>query len=204
MNKAAEENVRVEATAIDISKVACAITKDVMGDRARVSKGNIAKMTRFLEELDPIERGSQDMVLLNYVLQYTPIEEVLIEANRVLKPGGRLLITNFKPKNTMRWNEFWTNVRAAWEAGRQRTFGHGRLYELARYFVLFFRHAIGIIKFARSIDRDVRLGIIPENPASDELNQLLEQYGFRLISEQETHHQAAYQLYAEKVSETES
>lgn len=102
----------------------------------------------------------------------------------------------------MRWNEFWTNVYASWAEGREKGFEHGRLYELARYFLLFFRHPLGIIKFAMYIDRDIRKGIIPENPDAGDLTKLLEESGFKLIAPAEdTHHGAAIRVYAEKIKD---
>ena len=205
MQEAEEKKINIQATAIDLSKVACTIARKVcekFGNLVQVSKGNITKMTKYLENIDPIKPGTQDIFFLNYVLQYAPIEEVLKEVNRVLKIGGRVLITNFKPKKSMRWNEFWTNVSASWVAGREKKFGHGRAYELARYFLLFFRHPFGIVKFAMDIDRDIRKGIIPENPDKGDLAKLLEKCGFNLIDPPEdTHHQAAIRVYAEKIKD---
>lgn len=201
LSTAKEKGVPIDATAIDLSETACAIAKDVCGDQARVTKGNIASMTRFLEDVAPIQPGSQKLVFLNYVLQYAPIEEVLMDTNRVLEKGGRVLITNFKPKKSMRWNEFWTNVRASWDCGKNKTFGRGRLYEMARFFLLFFKRPFGIVKFAMDIDRDVRKGIIPENPDLDKMKALLENHGFNVLLAEDTHYHAAIRLYAEKVSD---
>ncbi len=206
MLRADAEKIKVKATAIDLSKAACAIAGAActkFGDRVSITKGNIAKMTRFLEDADPIKPASQKLVFLNYVLQYVPIHDVLKETNRVLEKGGRVLIANFKPKKSMRWNEFWTNVRASWKAGREKKFGHGRLYEMLRYFLLFFRHAIGIIKFAVNIDRAVEEGIMPVNPDKEELTALLEKYGFKVLLAEDTHHQAGLRFYAEKVRDLE-
>lgn len=204
MRRAAQENLDVRATAIDISKAATTIAKAAVkkefGGRVTVTKGNLVKMTRFIEDGDALPLGSQHLVTLNYVLQYVPIEQAFLEINRVLAPGGRLLITNFKPKESMRWNEFWTNLRAARECGRQRMFGHGQLYEVGRYLLMFLRHPVAIVWFAMAIDRDVRRGIIPANPDQAELAALLERYGFRLRAPaEETHQQAAYRFYAEKI-----
>jgi len=206
MQRAENEKLNIRATAIDLSKVACTIAKNVckrFGDSVQVTKGNIARMTNYLENVDPLKPGSQDLVLLNYVLQYVPLEEVLMETNRVLRMEGRILITNFKPKESMRWNEFWTNVHASWACGKEKKFGHGRLYETARYFLLFFRHALGIVKFAADIDRDVREGIIPENPDKDKLVELLEKYGFEVMLIEDTHHHAALRFYARKTRNLE-
>jgi len=203
MQRARKEELDAEVTAIDLSKAACATAKAVIqkefADRVTVTKGNLVKMTRFLEDSDPVKPGSQKLVFLNYVLQYVPIERALAEINQVLEVGGRLLITNFKPKESMRWNEFWTNFRAAWECGKNKKFGHGRFYEFARYLLMFLRHAVGIVKFAMDIDRDVRNGIIPENPNKEQLMVLFENYGFKVLISEDTHQHAALRFYVEKV-----
>jgi len=206
MQRARTEGLDVAVTAIDLSKAACATAKAVMqnefADRVTVTKGNLVKMTRFLEDVDdPIKPGSQKLVLLNYVLQYIPIERALAEINKALEVGGRLLLTNFKPKESMRWSEFKTNLRAAWECGKVKKFGHGRFVEVLRYFWKFFCHPIGIIRFAMEIDREVREGIIPENPDKDELMALLEKHGFKVLVSEDTHQHAALRFCAEKVKD---
>lgn len=206
MQRARKEGLDAEVTAIDLSKAACVTAEAVMqnefADRVTVRKGNLVKMTQFLEGDDgPISPGSQKLVFLNYVLQYIPIERALAEINKVLEVGGRLLITNFKPKESMRWSEFKTNLRAAWECGKVKKFGHGRFVEVLRYFWKFFCHPIGIIRFAMEIDREVREGIIPENPDKDELTALLEKHGFKVLIAEDTHQHAALRFYAEKVKD---
>ncbi|PIS30917.1 hypothetical protein COT42_02180 [Candidatus Saganbacteria bacterium CG08_land_8_20_14_0_20_45_16] len=206
MKEARVRAIDLKATAIDISYTAISIARSVCQEliemeKVLISRGNMAKMTRSLDDIDAIGPGSQKVVCLNYVLQYIPIDEVLDQAHTVLADDGLLLITNFKPKKTMRWHEFWTNWRASWNYGKANRFGHGRWYEIFRYIFLFLRHPIGIINFSRGIDRDVRQGIIPENPDSEAVVAVLKKHGFRPIGDinNESHYGAALQLVAEKI-----
>ncbi|MFA6549348.1 MAG: class I SAM-dependent methyltransferase [Candidatus Margulisiibacteriota bacterium] len=203
MKTAEQRNLNVWTTALDISFTAVNIAKSVceaMGDKVVVSRGNMTKMTKSLDDIDPIPLSSKKLVCLNYVLQYVSAEAVLKQVYSVLEEGGLLLITNFKPKNTMRWNEFWINWRASWHYGGEMKFGHGRWYEMFRYIFLFLRHPFGIVRFARGIDRDVRAHVIPENPTPDQIKVLLEEQGFEVVGgiDDSSHFGAAIQLVAQK------
>lgn len=83
-----------EAEGLDLSHhmltVARANLNRADARNARVRQGDVAAT--------PFDANSADLVIVHQVLHYleTP-EEVLVEAARILKPGGRLLVIDFAP-----------------------------------------------------------------------------------------------------------
>ncbi len=89
-----------ESVAPFVSRVIAVDDSTAMLDAARTRLGGLANVdvrSGRLESL-PIEDGSLDAAHLFLVLQYVPEpESALLEACRVLKPGGRLLIVDMMP-----------------------------------------------------------------------------------------------------------
>lgn len=81
--------------ALDLSFKSLKISRDEFKKRKKYAKntdavqGNVLKM--------PFADGTFDLVLMCGVLEYTPLEEGLSEAARVLKRGARLVFLPVKP-----------------------------------------------------------------------------------------------------------
>ncbi len=116
LRAATSKGLDVDCTALDLSKEACLTAGEVcskeFGNRVKIVNCNIANMTDppkdGKEGKQVITPGTKSLVFLNYVLQYAPINDVLIQTNKALEVGGKVLITNFKPGISMSWDIFVT------------------------------------------------------------------------------------------------
>lgn len=71
--------------------------------------------------------GSFDTVSILAALNHIPNrEDVLTEANRVLKMNGKIIITMIPP----RFSRFWHFIRRPWADEIERDFEHGQVYGL--------------------------------------------------------------------------
>ena len=83
----------------------------------------------------PVADNSLDLVFSNSVLEHIKqVEMVLMEVARVLKPGGRLVMTTPSMNLTgyTRWGG-WSPVRQAYGKWRDKKYHHYHLYDLAAW-----------------------------------------------------------------------
>lgn len=82
------------AAALDLSYKSLEIAREEFGKKKRTPRidpiqGNVLKL--------PFADDTFDLLLMCGVLEYTPLDDGLREAARVLKPGGRLVFIPIKP-----------------------------------------------------------------------------------------------------------
>lgn len=207
LQKAKDKGKKIALTMLDISRAACAAAikncQNEVEANPDVRQGSVLSMTSLAmsgAENRPVDMGSQDIVLLNYVLQYTS-RNALAEINRVLKMGGRLIITNFKPGISMSADVPKINIKAAWRQGWKNAWLFGALANVCMFALRFLQHPIRIISFASRIDDNVKNKVYLPNPKLEELHKLAGQFGYNVVAEAETHEGAAIRIVLEKTHE---
>ncbi|HEV2363329.1 MAG TPA: methyltransferase domain-containing protein [Caulobacteraceae bacterium] len=99
---------------VDISEVMLARARDNM---TRAGVGNVELRQGVIEEL-PIETASADWVISNCVINLSPDKRaVFAQIHRVLKPGGRMLVSDIVADGLPSWFRDDPNLRAACIAG---------------------------------------------------------------------------------------